>query len=301
MSDTQTALALDSLVRIRNVSDKPFRGKVGPNQYIVLPSANEPGSESIFTWAIACGFVGDPNITDPRERAYALQRLRTYYGVYDDRARWETDLPKLEVYDLSTNERVFMLLDDPDGNRNLIPATLPPKDQAIALLQHQIATMQAQQNALIAELSKFMHADRALVPAEGPQPFEGLVGDGTAVGGADVNAPITQAPVVTGQNPAGAAAQAAAAVARALQQTGAASAVDGPPGAAAKLPDGPQPDGSLVVNGVVIPKGGRAMTDHVDVPDANDPAERTARARAGSSGGAWKSAPAATEDRPQVA
>lgn len=235
---------LQDIVRVRNAGTLNFRGKTAPDQIVVIPPAvNEDGTlnprgEGLFSFEMACMFLGKPDITDPRQRTERLDQLRSFYGVYDNREAWDHDnagrlfdedmdphhkhplpvLPRLEVYDLTSNERVFMLLDDPDGTAGLTAAPLPPQDQAIAILTAQIAKLQMEQQAMMVELSRHTGAQSAMTPPP-------------STSGESPNQPISQAPVVTGVQPEPP------------------LLVDGEP-----IEPGYQPDGSLLLaNGVVIP------------------------------------------------
>lgn len=281
------------IVRIRNVNDRPFRGKLSPTQWAVIPAPPDPRSEALFTFEQVCMWLGSPNIVNPKDRESRLTQLRTFYGVYDDRAAWDTDLPRLEVYDVLTNERVYMLLDDPDGTGGLISQVIPAGDAATQLILDRLAQSERETELLRAELTRFIGANAAMTPPATTAPAlnpQGMVpGDG--------NASIYQAPAVTGVPFAP-----AAPTSPVQQVAGEGEAIVAP---------GLQPNGDLVMpNGAVIPKGGRPATAlaNVEIDPAVAAENRSgASARGGKRGeGGFKQVdPAlmatATEDTPRAA
>lgn len=299
-------------MRIRNTGTQTFRGKIAPDQYVYIPAPPDVRSETMVTWEMACQFLGKPDITDSRLRTERLDQLRAFYGVYDNREAWDHAnagilfdekhdpfhkhplpvLPRLEVYDITTNERIFMLLDDPDGTAGLTAEILPPQDQAIALLQGRLAEQERQMQAMLAELTRLTAANTTMTPpapsvAPAPNPTQAA------------NAPIGQAPVVTGQPQQPPAPS---------LQGDAPLLIDGSP-----VEPGYQPDGSLVLaNGTVIPAPNSPDTQasryKTPVADAPGPMTDTEKRAAGirTQGPEWtlptaESLATATEDTPRTA
>ncbi len=108
------------VVRLRNTGNDPWKAMYASQIYKMLP-----GQECIAPFIAACNWFGHPDAMDglnPRERFRTdeVARLRVYYGVYDDAEKWETNMPKVQVYDLDGN-RILTVLDDPEGDE-LSPA-----------------------------------------------------------------------------------------------------------------------------------------------------------------------------------
>lgn len=115
----------------------------------------QPGGNAIVPWDIATTLFGDPFVLDDGKKN---DRTRTYKHVlglfgYQNgmmtQEEWEFIRPKIEVYDLETQERVYMLLEDPEGLHSL-PQEKPTEDSsAIAFLQRQLSQTQAQLATLL--------------------------------------------------------------------------------------------------------------------------------------------------------
>lgn len=284
----------DDLVRIRNMGATAFRGKLSPTQYRLIPALPDPRSETIVSWAVACAWLGNPTIVERQVREERLTQLRAYYGVYDDRRLWNREevldekgsvkpiLPSLEVYSMTDDSRIHMLLDDPDGSAGLISEVVPAADVAVQMLQRQIAQQAQQMAAMQAELSRFTGAQVAMTPAEtvGPAPHPA--------------ASIDQAPVVTGRGLSS------------LSGTGGISTTS-PPNAPGGAPAPTEPagpvlndDGSMTLpNGTVIPAPTTHYTEAVaPLDDADMAAVAAGKGTLKSGDGGFVKAQA-TEDKPR--
>lgn len=165
-------------VRVRNVGETKLRLDYANQRWEI-----EPGQEAIAPYLGACYWFGDPravNVGDPSNRATQhrdreVDRLSVLYGLYSDPFAVDEDgfstveqkvddyrklearpyvnrrhpnLPQVEVFDLTTNERILTVIDDPAGDNNRAHAN--PES---ASLQAQLQAMQAQMNALTSQLA----------------------------------------------------------------------------------------------------------------------------------------------------
>lgn len=103
-------------VRLVNKGDSDFDFHQS-NQKRILPS----GAEIMVPWDLACSLFGDPTTVDtPQDQARtrALKQSRGLYG-YEmgnmTNEEWEAKRPHVETYDVETGNRVYMVLEDPDG------------------------------------------------------------------------------------------------------------------------------------------------------------------------------------------
>lgn len=166
-------------VRVKNVGSKKLRLDYANQTWHV-----EPGTDAIAPYLAACYWFGDPRSIDvghdrnSHHRTREIERLAVLYGVYseafwvdeDDVVRDEERiddhrtapalpyvnrrhpyLPQVEVYDLTTNERILTVIDDPEGNLNE-----PQSNQELesAAMADQIRAMQQQMNALASRLAQ---------------------------------------------------------------------------------------------------------------------------------------------------
>lgn len=144
-----------ALVRVRNVGDTAFVDSWQGNDY-VIPA----GQEIIMEAEGPCLWLGYPGLRDDPLRAdfkrtdqYA--RLRARLGFHGGPAGqtekdWERMRPKLEVYKLDTNERVYMILDDPTGELDkghLVDAPVTGNEDT-AYLEERLESQQREIDAL---------------------------------------------------------------------------------------------------------------------------------------------------------
>lgn len=182
-------------VRIRNVGSSKLRLDYANQRWEI-----EPGQDAIAPYLGACYWFGDPrsvNVGDNRStqyRARELDRLSVLYGIYSDAFvadddntftieqkvddyrkleprpyvnRRHPNLPQVEVYDLTTGERILTVIDDPEGNDNGAHAN--PES---ASLQAQLQAMQDQMNALTAQLAISDPDAARAVLANSPSPAD---------------------------------------------------------------------------------------------------------------------------------
>lgn len=158
------------IVELVNTGSKPvsFNG----NERVTLA----PKQRRLVPWEFATAWLGDPLVA-AHERPYAYSQTRLLWG-YSAGADTDEDFdrdkkPSVEVLDRENLDeqgqptRIFMLLDDPEGNRR--PGSLEQvSDEAtndVRLLQAQLAQMaerQAKLEALLLEKSNA--SDAAMDP-----------------------------------------------------------------------------------------------------------------------------------------
>ena len=103
-------------VRLVNKDKRPFDFHQS-NQKRIIPK----GGEIMVPWDIAVSLFGDPGTVDtPQDpaRTRAWKQSRGQYGYITGgmtQEEWEDIRPKVEVYDVETNERIVMVIEDPEG------------------------------------------------------------------------------------------------------------------------------------------------------------------------------------------
>lgn len=103
-------------VRLVNKGEQDFDFHQS-NQKRILP----PGAEVMVPWDLACSLFGDPTTVDSptdQARARSLKQSRGLFNYEMGKMtaeEWEERRPKVEVYDVETGNRVYMVLEDPDG------------------------------------------------------------------------------------------------------------------------------------------------------------------------------------------
>lgn len=137
--------AMDS-VRVVNVGDKPFRGVFQKRATTI-----QPGGVAFVPWPAACTWFGNPtlrNTETSKQREAEFKHLLAKYGVYHHIELASELLPRCEVYDLN-NERIFMVLDDPDGKRALDPPPTDASSTESQVLQRRLYELENQQKAML--------------------------------------------------------------------------------------------------------------------------------------------------------
>ena len=133
------------VVRVRNDDTRPFVKSYDGTEYRI-----EPNREVLVPWEAMRSWFGNPNARDvpngPEHRRKEVERLKVKWGVHShpfytehthhtdvnldssstpreyivghDRNRnryMHPNLPRVSVFDAATGDRVFTVLDDPDG------------------------------------------------------------------------------------------------------------------------------------------------------------------------------------------
>lgn len=115
-----------------------------------------PGKETMMPWDLACSLFGDPFTVDsPRkpDRTDALRRARSNWNYelgMETMEAFDARRQHLEVYDMETSQRLYMLIDDPDGEHTdeYVSPAEDSTDQMV-LLQRQVQALTAQLTVLI--------------------------------------------------------------------------------------------------------------------------------------------------------
>ena len=152
------------LLRFVNVDDHPITLKHAQTGKVVMP----PGAERILPIEYATLNVGHPNARNEGKnlwRDQALAHLYTRWGYYPGLmtdADWEDMRPKIELYTVDTNERVYSVLEDPEGtlaNPSSLTGVEPTDGN---FLQAQVASMQAQIERLTALIASSQNVDPSM-------------------------------------------------------------------------------------------------------------------------------------------
>lgn len=135
-------------VRLVNKDSRPFDFHENQNKRLL-----GPGDECMVPWDLATSLFGDPFSVDTatdQARTRALKQSRGLFG-YElgnmTEEEWDAKRPKIEVYDVETGERVYMVLDDPLGHRppGVSPTDVPGvTNGTISALEAQLAATNAQ-------------------------------------------------------------------------------------------------------------------------------------------------------------
>ena len=129
-----------------------------------------PGADRIVPWDIAATLFGDPRLVNDgrnQHRTVALKRARGNFnymlGIESDE-EFEARRPKIEVYDTENNERIYMLIEDPEGEMAGTSLIQTSNETENEMMRRQIARMESQ----IAMLTQRLTANPAPM-AEGQQ------------------------------------------------------------------------------------------------------------------------------------
>lgn len=180
---------MPDFVRLTNNGRKPFDFHQN-NVKQIIP----PGGDKIVPWSMATSLFGNPGVINvPPENARrsifnkVRARLNYQLGLMTDE-QWDEVKPNVVVTDLDSGERVYMILDDPEGEHLADATPVPTNAQSdVQLLQNQVA-------ALTAQIGQLINAQMA-APADAAS---GTTQSATAVTDSP-GAPIT--PEATSDNP----------------------------------------------------------------------------------------------------
>lgn len=162
------------LIEIRNLDNKPLTLRHDGKGNVTI----DPGAKRILPLDYATIHFGHPaarNEGKDKARDVEYKNARRMWGFYPgiyDEADWEAMRPKVECYDLD-GERVYMVLDDPDGTyaakaRGHVTAGQSDAVEARGV-ERQIAAMQAQIDKLTGLLLAQHHG---LPGADAPLPTD---------------------------------------------------------------------------------------------------------------------------------
>jgi len=143
-------MAAPEFVRITNTGATPFDFHQNNQKRII-----EPGGDAIIPWHLAAALFGSPGITNTgndNARVKAYNKVRGYFGFamgLTPETDWEFMRPNISVIDLSTNERIYMLIEDLEGKHIAEAPGEPDTKQDAEALHRQIAVLQAQMQQLL--------------------------------------------------------------------------------------------------------------------------------------------------------
>lgn len=138
-------------VRMINVGTKPYDFHQANKKRIL-----QVGEEAMVPWDLATSLFGDPFTTDtPKEpaRTRAWQQASGIHNftTVESEAKsrgipteeyWDSIKPNIQVFDVETNERIYMVIEDQDGTKtNGVQPQLNEVLNQVAL-QQQIADLQ---------------------------------------------------------------------------------------------------------------------------------------------------------------
>ena len=153
---------MPDFVKLVNESYTPFDFHQNNVKRIIAP-----GEDAIVPWNIAVTLFGNPaipNIPPANERTKMYEKIRARHNfaqglmTEDD---WPALMPRVSVYDIEKNERVIMLIEDPDGEHM---SNGPTPVSAIA---SDTAALQRQIEVLTAMVTKLASAAQAAPAAPG--------------------------------------------------------------------------------------------------------------------------------------
>lgn len=164
-------------VKIANADVRPFDFHHRNIKRIV-----KPGADTIVPWDLAVTLLGDPFLVDePRNpaRTLGLKHARSVWGYMDGMETMEEfDARRLhlEVWDIETspNQRIHMLVEDPDGMMTGDYAPDNGEQDQMSMLMQRMAVMQQMIDRLInTQSAPQLPNTQTVIPSNdaGPQPL----------------------------------------------------------------------------------------------------------------------------------
>jgi hypothetical protein len=169
------------LIKIVNKGDTPLVLRHDGKGHVTI----DPGKFRILTVDYAHIHFGDPRAVDAgkdKARTTEFEHARTTWGFYPGlmpEAAWEGRAvnnegetvgpykPQVECYDLEDN-RVFMVIDDPDGSMQAQLTGIPTMDQSDQVERNAMAQQLAAQQKQINDLSALVLMQQQGVPGGDP-------------------------------------------------------------------------------------------------------------------------------------
>lgn len=136
-------------VRLVNRDNRPFDFHQSNKKRIL-----QPGQEAMVPWDIATSLFGDPaaiDTTTDQARTRVWKQSRGQFGYQSGSMtmeEWEELRPKVEVYDVETGERIYMVIEDPEGNLYGPNRVMSNDTINAGALEAQLAHMQKQVDTL---------------------------------------------------------------------------------------------------------------------------------------------------------
>lgn len=150
---------MPQFVRLTNRDSKPFSFMLNNEKRVIAPDA-----DTMVPWNVACSLFGNPGVLDvhpQNARAALYKKVCGFHGFQNgfmNEEDWEQIRPKIEVYDVETNERIFMVIEDPDGMNR------PDFGPAAASNVNELASLQSQVAALTSQIAKMTQAMASQLP-----------------------------------------------------------------------------------------------------------------------------------------
>lgn len=210
-------------VRLVNAGDRPYDFHQDNRKRVL-----GPGEEAMVPWHLATSLFGDPFTTDTsteaaRTRAWTIASGNHNYQGVEIMAKergitaaqqWDEMRPRIQVYDVETGDRVYMVIEDQDGalQNGQAPAPINEQLNQVFLVQ-QIADLQKTVSTLVAlqmqTAQNSMASGPQVFPSEDAPSDDGLASAFTlpttvGVAGDDVPPPAAEViatPVTTGPTP----------------------------------------------------------------------------------------------------
>jgi hypothetical protein len=170
------SLSPDSFITVENLAEEPFTYTFQRRQVIVQPHLPVP-----IPWEHMLRIAGDPfaDETDRRNlRSDAVERLRSFYGIYSDEAAWQSRHP-LKFTDEEGNVVPTPYTHPDDGavastdpaDLSYLVSRMRANEQENAAMKLQIAQLEAAAAATSgSHLTADMPADADITPSLGPIP-----------------------------------------------------------------------------------------------------------------------------------
>lgn len=135
---------MPQFVKFTNEGDRPFDFHHQNKKRVI-----GPGEDAIVPWDLACSLFGDPYTLDDgkkNDRQRTIKSVRGNFGYQSGMMtedEWDAIRPHVAVYDLETQSRIYMILEDPDGLKSLPDVEVIEANDQVAYLQRQLAQVQA--------------------------------------------------------------------------------------------------------------------------------------------------------------
>jgi hypothetical protein len=134
---------MPQFVRLVNADNRPFDYHYRNVKHIISALG-----DTVVPWDCACSLFGDPTLVNTPKNPERLRVYKQVRGLYnyedgiDTAESWDYRRPHIEVYDLETGERIYMILEDPEGLQGN-PDMAAKSSNDVEYLTRQIAQLSA--------------------------------------------------------------------------------------------------------------------------------------------------------------
>lgn len=135
---------MPQFVKLVNENPTPFDFH-HKNKKKIIP----PYGDAVVPWDLACTLFGDPYLLDDgknNDRTRVAKQVKGNFGFMSGMMtaeEWEVTRPHVAVYDLENGERIYMLLEDPEGLHSLPDQAEVDNSDQLAFLTRQVAQLTA--------------------------------------------------------------------------------------------------------------------------------------------------------------